>query len=569
MARRPGGPPYRHPTERDGKPYADLALALQMSLYFFDAQKAGPARTMRRQRLDWRGDSPPADGEIPLRAGPLLDGLAVSGTNLPAPFIRRHRQALDPERRGALDLHGGFHDAGDHVKFGLPQAFSASTLAWALYEFPEAFVATGTYEHTMEHLYWFTDYLLRSVFRDDTGEVVALCYMVGRGHLDHPYWGPPECQPGPRPANLAHAGEPAADQAGAMSAALTLMSLLTQRTDAARSRTCLEAARSLYRFGARHPGVGPGDGFYPSSSSEDKMAWAALWLYRATGVERYLADVVARDRRGLHVGYLRHVTTWATAHYRWPYSWDDLWPAVFALLAISARGVASEDDIRGYWKAFRWHLEYWAGGLVPHAGEPADGEFIRVTPGGFSFRSPWGSARYNVGAQWCAVLYHKYAAQDPEGDPEAARRLADWALSQMNYLTGLNPLRRSYIVGLQVAPDDNVVRHPHHRAAHGSLTNTPDEPSEHRHVLWGALVGGPDEVDQHRDCVRCHVQNEAALDYNAVLAAALAGLFTLYGNARPVRPWRCPDLVEHDVLLPLPQGAPGGAAARAARPDVA
>ena len=30
-----------------------------------------------------------------------------------------------------LDLTGGFHDCGDHVKFGLPQCASASTLAWA------------------------------------------------------------------------------------------------------------------------------------------------------------------------------------------------------------------------------------------------------------------------------------------------------------------------------------------------------------------------------------------------------------------------------------------------------
>jgi len=31
-----------------------------------------------------------------------------------------------------LDLTGGFHDCGDHVKFGLPQCASASTLAWLI-----------------------------------------------------------------------------------------------------------------------------------------------------------------------------------------------------------------------------------------------------------------------------------------------------------------------------------------------------------------------------------------------------------------------------------------------------
>ena len=30
---------------------------------------------------------------------------------------------------------GGFHDAGDHVKFGLPSGYTASTLGWSYYEF--------------------------------------------------------------------------------------------------------------------------------------------------------------------------------------------------------------------------------------------------------------------------------------------------------------------------------------------------------------------------------------------------------------------------------------------------
>ncbi|MBN1759954.1 MAG: glycoside hydrolase family 9 protein, partial [Chitinispirillaceae bacterium] len=37
--------------------------------------------------------------------------------------------------RGACHVNdevtGGYHDAGDHVKFGLPQCWSAATLAWA------------------------------------------------------------------------------------------------------------------------------------------------------------------------------------------------------------------------------------------------------------------------------------------------------------------------------------------------------------------------------------------------------------------------------------------------------
>jgi hypothetical protein len=45
--------------------------------------------------------------------------------------------------RGACHLTdqvtGGYHDAGDHVKFGHPQGWSAATLAWAYHEYPTAF----------------------------------------------------------------------------------------------------------------------------------------------------------------------------------------------------------------------------------------------------------------------------------------------------------------------------------------------------------------------------------------------------------------------------------------------
>src|SRR5690606_26400893 len=47
---------------------------------------------------------------------------------------------VDDGKDVGLDLTGGFHDCGDHVKFGLPQCNSASTLAWAYYEFKDVFI---------------------------------------------------------------------------------------------------------------------------------------------------------------------------------------------------------------------------------------------------------------------------------------------------------------------------------------------------------------------------------------------------------------------------------------------
>jgi len=36
-------------------------------------------------------------------------------------------------------------------------------------------------------------------------------------------------------------------------------------------------------------------------------------------------------------------------------------------------------------------------------------------------------------------------------------------------------------------------KHPHHRAAHGSKTNSMNDPEEHRHILWGLLWEDPIE----------------------------------------------------------------------------
>ena len=41
------------------------------------------------------------------------------------------------------DLTGGWYDAGDHVKFGLPMAASATMLAWGLVDYRSAYVSTG------------------------------------------------------------------------------------------------------------------------------------------------------------------------------------------------------------------------------------------------------------------------------------------------------------------------------------------------------------------------------------------------------------------------------------------
>ncbi len=482
----------------------NLAHALQQSLYFFDANECGDGVT--GQPLEWRGDCHLVDESVPLRK-PIEEG----GSNVPASYS----DVLDPNGDGTVDLSGGFHDAGDHVKFGLPQAYAASTLGWALYEFGDAFREIGSYDHIVEHLRRFTDYFLRSIFRDDDGTVVAFAYQVANGQFDHEYWGPPELQDNeemPRPAYLATPETPASDQCGAAAAALALQSLNLREADPEYAERCLDNARALYEFGVEHRGLGHGGQFYPSSSDADDLSWAAIWLHVATGEDEYLEDVIGTDGSGNYTGHVSEIVSDAGNRWnnRWVHSWDSVWSGVILKLA----GITDDQQ---WWDLARWHLEWWSGGDVGHDDGP--GGFIQTTPAGFSYLDQWGSARYNAAAQFLATVYRKQGGEKGEA-------LTEWARGQMQYVMGDNPFGYSLIVGFT----DDHAEEPHHDAAHGSLVGVPEDPPKPKHTLWGALVGGPDDQDEHTDQTGDYIYNEVAIDYNAGLVGALAGLYTYYGE---------------------------------------
>lgn len=481
----------------------NFARALQLSLYFYDANKCGPGIT--GGRLEWRGDCHLEDKKR-----------SYEDLSIPLSLILTYRDIFDPDGDGYIDFSGGFHDAGDHVKFGLPQSYSASTLGWGYYEFKEAFRKTGQEEHMLEILKAFSDYFLKCTFLDENGEVIAFAYMVGEGTVDHSYWGPPELQSltdfNVRPVDFAYADDPASDQCAGASAALTLMYLNYKDIDQAYAEECLEKAIALYEFARKYRGLGRGDGFYPSSGYYDELSWAAVWLYVATGNMEYIDHIMAEED-GRYVGYLSDIieTTENTWQNIWTHCWDTVWGGVFTKLAT----LFPENELLDY--LARWNLEYWTGGQVPHE-DPNDTNYLQPSPAGYACINTWGSARYNTAAQLLCLVYQKY-------NPERTD-LTDWARGQMEYLMGNNPMGYSYIVGY----GEKYAQHPHHRAAHGSKTNSMEDPVEHRHILWGALVGGPDESDYHVDLTTDYVYNEVAIDFNAAFVGALAGHYLLYGE---------------------------------------
>ncbi|HAU84785.1 MAG TPA: hypothetical protein DCW90_04580, partial [Lachnospiraceae bacterium] len=252
-------------------------------------------------------------------------------------------------------------------------------------------------------------------------------------------------------------------------------------------------------------------GFYNSSYDDDEMSWAAVWLNICTGKESYIDDICHIDSQGNYTGYMKQIikTTSSTWQNIWVHSWDTVWGGVFAKLAP-----ITDDPL--HWYIFRWNLEYWSG--VQHENS-ADSTYLEKTPAGFSVISTWGSARYNAAAQMCALVYNKY---------DKEQRFVEWAKSQMDYILGDNPMHRCYEVGY----DETSAVEPHHRASHGSLTNSMEDPVDAKHVLYGALVGGPDFDDYHEDDRTNYVYNEVAIDYNAGFVGALAGIYEQYGKGQ-------------------------------------
>jgi hypothetical protein len=489
-------------------PEYNFAAGLQMVLYFFNSNMCGP---VSGDRLPWRGHCHMEDAEVPLI--PMTED--YWGTNMSQEFIDKYRDILDPDGDGTIDLSGGYHDAGDHVKFGLPGTFAGSTVGWGFYEFRDAFEATGTAEHAKEVLRWFNDYYLKVTYRDDNGDVIAYCYQVGEGNIDHNFWNPPELQHSEvlldfsRPAYFATAETPASDQAAGAAASLTINYLNFKDEDPEYAEECLDTAIALYDFAVENRGLGYDGGFYTSSYDYDELAWAAVWLHIATGEWDYIDDIIKTDDEGFYTGYFQRIIAHPGDRWQniWVHCWDTVWGGVFAKLAP----VTNTDRD---WYIFRWNLEYWSG--IPHE-DPSDTTFLAQSPSGYSVVNAYGSARYNTAAQLCALTYSKET-----GD----MRFAEWCKNQMEYIMGNNPLERSYIVGY----GENHAEHPHHRAAHGSRTYSMLDPEQHRFTLWGALVGGPDLDDYHVDETTDYVYNEVAVDFNAAIVGAMAGLYEYYGE---------------------------------------
>ncbi|KAL7200010.1 hypothetical protein ACSBR2_022173 [Camellia fascicularis] len=181
--------------------------ALNLAMQFFDVQKSGK---LVNNNISWRGDS-----------------------------------AVDDGSDAKLDHLKGMYDAGDHMKFGFPMAFTATVLSWAILEYGDQMQTVNQFKPAQDSLKWITDYLINAHASDN-----VLYIHVGDPDIDNKCWDRPEVMTEKRP--------------------------LTQ----------------LFSFAGNYRGSYSGSipqvqNYYNSTGYGDNLLWVASWLYHAIGDQSY------------------------------------------------------------------------------------------------------------------------------------------------------------------------------------------------------------------------------------------------------------------------------------------
>ena len=440
----------------------NYARLVQYSLYFFDANMCG--NISGKCGLSWRGNCHTYDSSI-------------------------------STSKGTLDLSGGFHDAGDHVKFNLPAAFSFATLGYARNQFPTAYTSTGQEAHLKVIQTHFAEYFKKCTKLNSSGGADWYCYQVGEGGADHKYWGAPEAQSASQGHNETFFVEPGGagrDQAAAAAAGLALNYINYK------DETDLTYAKALYNLakGANGAATAGASGFYGmnAANADGYLQLAAVTLKVATNSSAY--DDVATPK---YYGWLHNWSTPSAIINAMKGDWAQL---------NSGQANPSKTDYDGY------HY----------------------------YGQPWGSARYNCGVQFAGLVYDKN---------QGGTSNASDAKTQMDMILGNNKWNNGQSVSLVVGWASNSAKAVHHRAADGTTSGpgngfvnvpsgggqatTSGSPNTRAnvHPMPGALAGGPlpfTDGFKHYDAVNDYVGNEVAMDYNANFAAAAAGLYHFFGG---------------------------------------
>ncbi|WCJ39873.1 glycosyl hydrolase 9C1 [Euphorbia peplus] len=473
--------------------------ALDKTLLFFEAQRSG--KLPADQRVKWRDHSALKDG--------FLQG---------------------------VNLVGGYYDAGDHVKFGLPMAFSVTMLAWGAVDFRNEITQLDQMGHTLWAIRWGTDYFIKAHTQPNVLWAQVGKVQVADGDSDHYCWERAEDMTTSRTAYKIDESHPGSDLAAETAGALAASAIAFKPYNSTYSTLLLTHSKQLFSFADRYRGlyddsVQNAKQFYTSSGYSDELLWAAAWLYRATNDESYLKYVIDN---AVYMGG----TGWAVKEF----SWDNKYAGLQILLSkilLEGRGGAYASTLKKY----QAKADYFACACL----KKNDGYDIQTTPGGLMYVREWNNLQYASASAFLLAIYSDYLSAAnakltcPQGQA-LPHELLNFAQSQADYILGKNPKSMSYLVGY----GQNYPVHVHHRGSsiasvfdlHSSVQCVQGfetwyrRPEPNPNVIYGALVGGPDKNDGFSDDRSNYEQTEPTLSGSAPLVGLFSKLQLVYGSPK-------------------------------------
>ncbi|KAI7995537.1 Endoglucanase 6 [Camellia lanceoleosa] len=373
----------------------DYGQALTKSILFFEAQRSGYLSST--QRVQWRGHS-----------------------------------GLNDSKANGVDLVGGYYDAGDNVKFGLPMAFTITIMSWSIVEYGRQMAASGELSNAMEAVKWGTDYLIKA-----HPHPFVLYGEVGDGNTDHYCWQRPEDMTTSRQAYKIDPNNPGSDLTGETAAAMAAASVVFRHHDPSYANALLTHAQ------------------------QDELLWAAAWLYKATNNQYYLNYL---GNNGDSLGG----TGWAMTEFGWDVKYAGVQTLVakvkFLKLVLQFLDALFDTSVQGEGRVF----------LCSCLGKGTRN--AQKTPGGLIFRQRWNNLQFVTSASFLLSVYSDNLTSARKNLKCASGSvslsvLLSFAKSQVDYILGDNPRATSYMVGY----GNNYPQQVHHRAS--SIVSFKDNPS--------------------------------------------------------------------------------------------
>ena len=438
----------------------NFAKLLQYSLYFYDANMCGTLPSTNL--VSWRGNCHTGDT------------FTYQGVT--------------------YDAYGGYHDAGDHVKFGQPMAYSMAVLGLSYYEFPEVYSELKQRGHLKNITDYAMEYFKRCTVWTDSSKtsVKAFCYQICDGNDDHAQWSTPESQTGMQSTRnsfslVADSSNPSTNVISETVSALALNYInFGNEDDYKYAKALYEFARNNTKRAANQVGD-----FYVTDLWAPNYSFASAMMHIANNkASNSGIDTVNSIYSSEYDTYIIHDTVGC---------YDGLsWGNTGALAAFYAPNGNSPkySTISNYLASTATNTSkyYW--------------------------QRKWGSARYNVGLQFVAALYDKQ---------QNVTTYDNWITYQMSTILGNNALNKSLVIGY----GNNYPQNPHHRAASNGIESND---ATGKHLLLGALVGGPDADDftSYKDDVSNYITNEVACDYNAAVPFVACYLYKLHKDSSQI-----------------------------------